>query len=853
MKNLGKASVRVKLYSALPNIDPDPQFHDFDVSAHMWELMINSQFFSPLLTEYVTDELSAVSVCFPSKRKAFINNYVMYSDGSTLADTNSNLPSVIWTPISETIGVMKDIVKEEKFYEYTLQQPSNYTNTYTGPKWEDSVLNEDPPPDDAAVLTRWSKWYQESGAEAEADVDAETDETTTAATTLPQLPKINYVNQVKVQDGLWWGIESSDFLYTNMPFWVTIKRSEAPSSNSKSTVIIICMGLNSDSDDCYDIYLSNNKRPYIIDYYQGRDKVADTDEVSSGGIPAIIKEFPLDFSKLFTTDKEIEIGVMTIGGRLVLFVNKTIMVYTRVDKGQVNNGKIREAKIDPGKIRIYGTNTQVNINVSPMTFAEKSIIALPVPAIPVTTDESTGESVAPKYREVKYNGDIGSGSVARIPTPPSEEQQVYGVDCENFYSDSGGDSPEGFGFHKNGRITFTPAKYLNLNIPDSAFYVLLMQPSDVPVTINGESYILKNGGCPYFFRLKGGYRSITPAAQEGVDVSKDVFTVGENIQAPDYFSVKSSSNVTLYNKAGTYDYLKFKQYGITIEWGWNDIYTKTFTGVITGATTGETPGKETIDLKCEDYSYILSKLPIVNSPFYDGMVMFYAVRDIVRRSGVYSVINDWELANEYFLPSGYAFTKPAMKFPSETTLFDCVMSIVKRAEAFIYFDQEGHCHVKKLPGGLFSVGASESIVSSFSRNPEAEHVILGEKNLEYTTTETFNRLTILTLDRDTRNIIVYTKSAGLDNAIIHKRPLLQESAIYGEYDVAVAYAHLLSQRIFKPIRRISFRTVGDSEIIRPLSFIQVDGLEFRLLSLNRKYNSESNDFTNEYNAEWFGG
>jgi len=387
-----------------------------------------------------------------------------------------------------------------------------------------------------------------------------------------------------------------------------------------------------------------------------------------------------------------------------------------------------------------------------------------------------------------------------------------------------------------------------------------MNPSDVPVTINGESYILKNGGCPYFFRLKGGYRSISTGAQEGVDVSEDVFTVGENIQAPDYFSVKSTANVTLYNKNGKYDDLKFKQKGITIEWCWSPVmtppvtaYNKTFTGVITGATTGETPGKETIDLKCEDYSYILSKIPIINSPFYDGMVMFYAVRDIVRRSGVYSVINDWELANEYFLPSGYAFTKPAIKFPSETTLFDCVISIVKRAEAFIYFDQEGHCHVKKLPGGLLSEGAGESIVSSFSRNPEAEHVILGEKNLEYTTTETFNRLTILTLDRDTRNIIVYTKSAGLDNAIIHKRPQLIESAIYGEYDVAVAYANLLSQRIFKPIRRISFRTVGDSEIIRPLSFIQVDGLEFRLLSLNRKYNSESNDFTNEYNAEWSGG
>ena len=857
MKNLGKANVRVKLYESLPWIDPNPQNNDFDVSAHMWQVIQNSEFFYPFLTECVTDDLGAFAACFPSRRTLFIDNYIKYRDGSSLADVNSEDPSIVWTPISDLIGVIKDIVEQGEYNTYTLEQPmeqpENYSNNYEGPKWKDSSVTQEPPPDDATAIKKWIDWYKGEYSKTESEENTST--TPTATTPLApdvELPKINYVNQQKVGDGLWWGIESSDFLYKNMPFWVTIRRQEPPSSSTHPTVLIVSLGLNENSSQCFDLMISNNQKPNLIDYYKGRGASSEeTGGTSTAGIPAVSKEFPLDLSKIFSTEKEIRLGFMTSGGRLIIFVDKAgAMVYTRVEKSESNAGRIAEAAIDPGKIRIYGTNIQASINVSPMVFAPLSVMALPVQIIPITVDPTNGESIAPEYHELKYNGTVGSGSVARLPTPP-QEQQLFGVDCKRFFSGSGNESPYGFTFHKNGTIIFEKGKSLGFNVPNSDYYVLVMKPSDTQFSTGVNTHVITNGGCPYFFRLKGADRKVAGSGSEGYDVSEDVFSVSETKEAPDYFSVKSNANITLYNKGGKYDYLKFSQKGVSIEWGWNS-YTQTFTGIVIGATTGEVAGKETIELICRDYMYILERTPIINSPFYDGMVMVYAVRDVAQRAGISQVINDWEMCMEYFLPSGYAFTKPVVKFGSKQMLFECIQSMIKPDWATIYFDAYGKMHIKKLPGGPFSVGAGEATVAKFYRNPAAEHVILGEKNLEYTTEPTVNRIRILTLDRDTRNPIVIGVKAGLDDSLKFRKPMLIDSPIYGDYDVARAYLEQLKQQVFKPMRKISFKTVGDSETIMPLSFITVDDLEFRLLSLTRRYNSENNDFTNEYNAEWFG-
>ena len=55
------------------------------------------------------------------------------------------------------------------------------------------------------------------------------------------------------------------------------------------------------------------------------------------------------------------------------------------------------------------------------------------------------------------------------------------------------------------------------------------------------------------------------------------------------------------------------------------------------------------------------------------------------------------------------------------------------------------------------------------------------------------------------------------------------------------------------LRKTSFKTVGSSSILSPLEFVEVDGIPFRLMSISRSFNADTNDYTNEYEAEWLNG
>ena len=50
MENLGKAHVKVAIMGSLPYIDMEASKFNFDISAHGWKSIQNSQFFPPLLT-----------------------------------------------------------------------------------------------------------------------------------------------------------------------------------------------------------------------------------------------------------------------------------------------------------------------------------------------------------------------------------------------------------------------------------------------------------------------------------------------------------------------------------------------------------------------------------------------------------------------------------------------------------------------------------------------------------------------------------------------------------------------------------------------------------------------------------
>ena len=879
MKNLGIAQVNVQISDFLPNIDKNAKKKVFDISAYNWKVLNESPLFPALLAEQIQDENDSFAVILPSKRKAYIDNFM---DGSSQLSCNPN-NYITWKPTMVVKGSFNKILPDYDAYSGTIpvNQTSGIPDDWKGPIWRDTPQIREPFPNDSTIINEFFAWTGVTNGNTT---------TTTTSTTTPTacspIPKTSFASQTQVRDGMWWAIESSPFLYENMPFWVTIKKPErSPTSAKRSSFIVIQIGKN-DPQNQFDIWLGNNLKPRIIDYLlpasgSGTIPTSPTATPSVFGNPitpnsndkGLSVEFLHDQSKILDTMENIEVGVMTIGGRLIVFVNGHSYVYTRIDKSSTTNGgSLLEAKIVAGSVSIYGTNIQANINISPMVFSPLSIMALPIPSEPQSsnltplggpsgtlggpTGSFSGSSSG--WYGVDKKGDP-NGLVCQVPSTTGTDTQMFGCDCLTFYDESGSTvAPSGLGYHKLGFISFSKGTASTFPaLPLTDFYYLVLTSQDI-ITSGGTIASIPNGGCPFFFRLNGLKKPVPISTVNfSGNVSDLVVSLDETASAPDYFHVKKSLTVTLYNPGGNLLALARKQGGIQVSWGWDGNSEKTFTGVITNVSTSSVAGKEMVTLSCEDYMYVLKNMQIVNSPFYDGMVAYYAIKDLAERAGMDAPIKVGQFGDDFFLPSGFSFTKPAVKFSARQSLFECMMYIVKRFETFLYFDENGKLNIEKLPGGLFSVTVGANI-KKFSSDPSVivttptTGLILTERNAQYNYDSTISNINIITLDRNTRNVIIYGKS-DTHGILAYNRTWLYDEPAFGELEAAKAWADDASKRMFKPIIKTTFKTAGDINLAKPLDFVEVDGQNFRLMSVKRTFNAETNDFTCSYEGEWLGG
>jgi len=600
--------------------------------------------------------------------------------------------------------------------------------------------------------------------------------------------------------------------------------------------------------------LPDGDKPQLIDYNTG------------GQVPFANVEFSSELSKISGDQKGLDIGFMTAAGRLIIFINKTALVYTRINRNAANpddKSGIIPAVIGSGKIRIYGSNVQACINVSPMTFAPLSVMAFSLPIVR-DIDGQTGDIAM--YKGVK-NNNSPSGSTAELPTDPTQNQILYGVDCGVFTDKSGTSHPSGFGFHEEGYGMFVEGKKTVLQSDEPGLFVMIMEPSDVSTSKLGtaKKYVITNGGCPYFYFLKGQHTNVGAPPAGSIGKIYDVIALKENTQAADMFHIERTATVTLYNPNGIYDYFKSAQRGIRIYMGWNGDAKLIFTGITIGANTSEIAGKETIDLQCVDYTYVLKETPIMNSPYYDGMIDFYVVKDLAQRVGIQNLYSNIDFINQdlYFMPSGYSMTAPAVKFPSMQKIYDCVMQVVQKDECYIYFDVYGQMHMNKLPGGLWgSVSSLSSPVAAFTRDPTADPstIILDEKNVEYSTDSTVNVISIMSISRDTMDPF-FTEISTNSQVVLFKKVYMLDQGAFADINTAKVWMTEASERMFYPTRKISFKTVGllpsgggsDNGTLLPYDFFTVDDEEFRLMAYTKSYNADENSLTNEYNAEWLYG
>jgi hypothetical protein len=863
--NNGVATPTVRLLTKLPKTSRDVTVANFDMSAHSFNALKASPVLSPLLMDHVSNPEGTFAVCFPSKRKTFADNIMKDASVTTPPDQ-----TIIWTPVGPPAagekGIITEYIKDLPSYyadiETTNPQsriPLNITqfkelgdgsdaqNNYKGPIWAPKTYTEQPQPDDTKIAREFFNGVVEND-EAEDASGGSTTATATSSTSSSETVK-NCVDQTIVADGLWWGVESNDFLEKNMPFWITLEKPKRPPVPAEhETVFIISLGIDStENTDRYDIVLGINKKPVLIDYY---------------GDNEIIRTFEGEASRVLTTNEQIDIGVMTSGGRLIIFVNGSTLVYTRTVKTGADDSisTIKEANIDAGKIRIYGTNLSCLMYTYPMTFARYSALAFPIP----TSRKSLVAGAADVPIRYSAPDEFMNPSGKPVCILPQVAGVVagttYGVDSKRFRDHNGTIVTQpSFGLHLEGFANFISAEDITSNyssLPNTGFFLLSMRPENR----QWLNLPLKYSKTPYFFRIKGvDSQEKTIIANVIEDVTEDVISIKETSSAPDYFHLKKQATFTLYNTSGKYNNLRNKQFGIDIAWGWNGTTKRTFTGMSVSTSSSEIAGKETLTVQCEDYNYILQNTPIVNSPYYDGMVGYHAVKNLAERAGISEFERDWDDHETFFLPSGYSFSSPQMRFKSTDKIFDCIMGIVKRFEAYTYFDGMGKMHIDKLPGGL--LGEVSPLVASveFTSDPTETNkvLILENKNIDIDLKSTVNHISVLTLDRDNRNPIFFGFAAlppEYVDILAFKKKMMIDQPAYGEISVARSHAKELAKRVFKPIRKTSFKTVGVSTtVIEPLAFITVDGIFFRLISLSRDFNAETNDFVQNYECEWLNG
>jgi hypothetical protein len=113
-----------------------------------------------------------------------------------------------------------------------------------------------------------------------------------------------------------------------------------------------------------------------------------------------------------------------------------------------------------------------------------------------------------------------------------------------------------------------------------------------------------------------------------------------------------------------------------------------FTGISFGGDSTFSSAKDTVTLDCWDYISLLEELMYINSPFFDGMSLHYAIAYILERSGVsvLSAIDNnphlyieegfEETIKNYVLPTSNRFLSPLKKFKEGTKLIEALKDFI---------------------------------------------------------------------------------------------------------------------------------------------------------------------------------
>jgi hypothetical protein len=844
MINYGIATPQVKLLSSLPNIEPISSYNFF-VSAHEWIQYANSPYLKPILLEKIVidpdtedPEEGNFAVIFPARRKKRVPNVIL-SDSEAQA------------AFAARLRADGDLFFEWKIVNLTEENNNQAEHGIHIPKLLKTLIENNRKTgisdlagtiDSQVVISgsRTALFKNEQDLYKVSYNDKEILEVFTeyfdldlsGVENIDENNNYFVITQVNVLSPVWWYLESTP-LPANTPFYLTFNRYE--NDDPKNPVVIV-ISLGVGTNDRIDVILSNDANPRVIDY----------GTLDANG-EATVKIFPNDFARISDTQRYIEFACMNFGTKICFWVNNQPLIYGRTIGGsnQDISNKPREIQIQAGPIRVWAQNVAGKIHMDLMTFSKYGIMSFTVP-------EAYDMNGSPIKNWAGFLPDGTTGtSIAAIPN--GQDGAFSGVDCAVFEVNSElgvSGLPEDyfgkriFSDETNGFGSIKIEKFVIDNV-----YYIKFETYQYSSATDDLAYLYNKA--PILYQLRGG--ATVPVEVEDaktVDVSMYVMTLSENMQANDYHSANRNASITLYNPGGIFDVLGQYQTGCEISWGYNGSTFRTLTGLVVAASKTDNPGSETITLSVEDYMYILQSNPIVNSPFYDGMVDYYAVKDIARIGGVIEPLYDRE-GDEYFLPAGYSFTKPAMKFPAQQNLLECITTVCKKFESFVYFDATGRMHFDGLPGGLFAMGGRDSLVR-LNQTSDANDSVLDSLTINYSLRDTVSNIVSLTVSRVDRTPML-AHIAAPQNRLLFKKTAYYDEAALGDMVSQQLQIAKIGLRAFQNTREASAKTVLATAAhftALPFDYMEIAGQKFRIFEINKSYEANQNTCTIEFKGRW---
>jgi len=843
MGNLGIASVNLQINSGatnLPNVAKYPKVAAMDVTAKdIFPYTQNDpqQPGSGLALRKISDTYSVLT---PAPSLVIIGNYV---EGTADADrmTNSN---IMWQVVTgkASSGVLGPAIygavsKSETAKEQDSKSPNDASDpNYTGPIWKTAGFAKTDGGGDAKFpdIDIGSSSYDDS--------------------------LIPWAVQVSSTPDIWWAVQTKDVNpggVDRLPFCVIFWPKQAVKNKvtamfairinpgGTSTAAAGESSSASKSDGAFDIVFTQGAPPQIYDWGVSNNSNDATFEPRVVNLTLTAGVADNSSGILWNVPNSIVITPLGTGIIQVQII-ETGQVYsyrryvTVNTEGSGEELTLSPFKLDISTIMLVGTSCAAGINISPPCLVEARFGTNQVGA-PDDNGNYTGE-----FSGSADGKTPGAGSLATLP---QEDGYGLGISASNAGTESSSD-PLAVGVGQHGLVNFNldtaPAS------PSNNTYTVKMTPGTAGFGAGGGNFPVLP---PVFHRIRGVFnKESEQGGGAGGGVGDSLISFTETFSVEELFLINHSVDLVLYNEFGQHNGLLSKSGAVQLQAGWSGASGgTTFTGLSLNASSSWVAGKETLNVHCEDYMFVLSSTMMLNSPFYDGMDVFTAIAELASRAGITAIDDTGK--KRYFLGGGYSMTEPLHRYPSNSNLKENIFKLAKQYALVVAFDGDGAFHVSELQGGL--AGDSSKISETFTSDPSGgdTEVIIDEKRSGAKYDSVPSQIIVKTVDAsmclEQRGGIIIVGAKNPTPALPFNRVLVNETPVLASLSGAMNWLDANKQRMFKPISSINIRTAGGFSVA-PLSTISVDGKASRVMSLSRTFNAEDNSLTTDIGGEWFG-